>query len=81
MGTDMVMVNHGAPGIPPVLVEGGYDGGGFVELLALGALASPDAAILFGTAWRDDLHGHVALLGGFSKAPRNSEPLSVWPPG
>ncbi len=24
-----------------------------------------DAAILFGTAWRDDLHGHTALLEEF----------------
>ena len=29
----MVVVNHEAPGIPPVLVEGSCDGGGFVELL------------------------------------------------
>ena len=63
MGPDMVVVNHGdAPGIPPVLVEGGCDGGGFVELLASGALAPPAPAILFGTAWLDDLHGHTALL-------------------
>ena len=61
MGPDMVRVNHEAPGIPPVLVEGGCDGGGFIELLAPGALALPDAAILFGTAWLGDLHGHAAL--------------------
>ena len=62
----MVLVNRGdALGIPPVLVEGGCDGGGFVELLASGAPAPPDPAILFGTAWLDDLHGHAALLDEF----------------
>ena len=61
----MVVVNHEAPGILPVLVEGGCDEGGFVELLAPGALAPPNAAILFGTAWRDDLHGNAALLEKF----------------
>ena len=60
----MVMVNHEAPGIPPVLVEGGYDGRGFVEVLAPSALAPLDAAIL-GTAGLDDLHGHAALLEEF----------------
>ena len=59
------MVNHEAPDIPPLLVESSCNRGGFVELLAPGALASPDAAILFGTAWRDDLHGHAALLEEF----------------
>ena len=54
-----------APGIAPVLVEGGCDRGGFVELLASGAPAPPDAAILFGTAGLDDLHGHVMLLEEF----------------
>ena len=80
MGPDMVLVNREAPSIPPVLVKGGCDGGGFVELLAPGALAPLDAVILFGTAWRDDLYGHAALLDKFSKAPRNSEPLSAGPP-
>ena len=36
-----------------------------MEFLAPGALAPPDAAILFGTAWLDDLHGHAALLDEF----------------
>ena len=49
MERDSVVVNHEAPGIPPVFVEGGRDGGGFVELPAPGALAPLDAAILFGT--------------------------------
>ena len=61
----MVVVNHEAPGILPVLVEGGCDGGGFVEFLASGALAPLDAAILFGTAWLDDLHGNATLLKRF----------------
>ena len=61
----MVVVNHEAPGILPVLVEGGCDRGGFVELLALSALAPPDTAILFGAAWLDDLHGNAALLEKF----------------
>ena len=65
MGPDMVVGNHEAPGIPPVLIESGCDGGGFVELPALGALAPPDAAILFGTAGLDALHGNVALLEKF----------------
>ena len=65
MGPGMVVVNREVPGIPPVLVEGGCDGGGFVELLAPGVLAPPDAAILFGTAWLDDLYGHASLLEGF----------------
>ena len=60
MGSDRVVVNHKAPGIPPVLVEGGCDGGGFVELLAPGALAPHDSTILFGAAWLDDLPGAVA---------------------
>ena len=61
----MLVVNRDAPGIPPVLVEGGCDRGGFVELLASGAPAPPGVAILFGTAWLDDLHGHAALLEEF----------------
>ena len=65
MKPDMVVVNHEAPGLLPALVEDGCNGGGFVELLALGPLAPLDAAILFGTAWRDDLHGHAALLEKF----------------
>ena len=32
-----------------------------MELPAPGAPAPPDIAILFGTAWLDDLHGHAAL--------------------
>ena len=32
LGPDMLVVNRDAPGIPPVLVEGGCDRGGFVEL-------------------------------------------------
>ena len=47
MTPDMVVVSHEAPGILPVLVESGCDGGGFVDLLALGALAPLDVAILF----------------------------------
>ena len=66
MRPDTVVVNHEAPGIPSVLVEGGGDGGGLVELFALGALAPlDDVAILFGTAWPDDLHGHAELLEKF----------------
>ena len=61
----MVVVNHEAPGIPPVLVVGGCDGRSFVEPLAPSALEPLDAAILFGTAWRDDLHGNAALLEEF----------------
>ena len=34
MGPDMVVGNREAPGIPPVLVKDGCDGGGFIELLA-----------------------------------------------
>ena len=38
----------------------------FVELLAPGALAPLDVAILlFGTAWLDDLHGNVEFLEKF----------------
>ena len=48
MGPDRVVVNHEAPGIQPVLVKGGCDGEGFVELLAPGASAPLDVAILFG---------------------------------
>ena len=58
----MVVVNHEAPGITLVLVEGGCDGGGFVELLAPSALAPLDATILFRAAWLDDLHGNASLL-------------------
>ena len=58
----MVVVNHEGPGILPVLIEGGCDRRGFIELLAPGALAPLDAAILFGTAWLDDLHGNATLL-------------------
>ena len=65
MGPDMVVVNHEAPSIAPVLVEGGCDRGGFIELLAPGALASLDATILFGTAWLGDLHGNATLLEKF----------------
>ena len=65
MGPDMVVVNREVPGIAPVLVGGGRDGGGFVELLVPGALAPLDATILFGTAWLDDLHGNGALLEKF----------------
>ena len=81
MGPDMVVVNHEALGIPPVLAEGGCDGGGFVELLAPGSLAPPDAAILFGTAWLDDLHGHAVLLekfleiGALTPEPRGMQNL------
>ena len=54
----------------------------FSELLALGALAPLNVVILFRTEWLDDLHGNAALLGEFlDGTPRNSEPLSVWPPG
>ena len=60
----MVVINHEAPGTLSVLVEGGCDGGDFVEVLAPSALAPLDAAIL-GTAWLDDLHDHVALLEEF----------------
>ena len=53
----MVVVNHEAPDIPPILVEGGYDGGGFVELLAPGALALLDVAILLGLyGWMSCIH-------------------------
>ena len=65
MGPDMVVVNHEAPGIPPVLVEDGCDREDFVELLAPDALTPLDVAILFGTAWLDDLHGNAALLEKF----------------
>ena len=65
MGPGIVVANREASGIPPVLVKGGWDGGGFVELLTLDALAPPDAAILFGTAWLDDLDGHASLLKKF----------------
>ena len=71
MGPDMVVVNHEAPSLPPVLVDTGYDGGGFVEYFVPNALTSLDVtildtAILFGTAWLDDLHGNAALLEEFS---------------
>ena len=65
MGPDMVVVNHEVPIIAPALVEGDCDEGGFIELLAPGALAPLDAAILFGTAWRGGLHGHAALRKEF----------------
>ena len=65
MGPDMVVVSHEAPGTAPVLVEGGCDGGGFVELLALGALVPFDAATLFGPAWLDDPYGNAAFLEEF----------------
>ena len=79
-GPDRVVGNHEMPGIPPALVESGCDGGGFVELLAPGALAPLDAAILFDLPWLDDRHGHVALLEEFFETLRNPAPLSVWPP-
>ena len=62
---NMVVVSREVPGILPVLVEGDCDGGGFVELLAPGALAPLDVAILFGAAWLDALHGHTMLLEEF----------------
>ena len=65
MEPDRVVGSHEMPGIPPALVESGCDGGGFVELLAPGALAPLDAAILFDPPWLDDRHGHVALLEEF----------------
>ena len=65
MGPDMVVVSREVLGILPVLVEGDCDGGGFVELLAPGALALLDVAILFGATWLDALHGNVALLEEF----------------
>ena len=80
MGPDRVVVNHEVPGIPPVLVEGGCDGGGFVELLAPGALAPLDAAILFGTAWLDDLHGHAALLEKFLEGTAELGAVAGLPP-
>ena len=82
MGPDIVVVNHEAPGIPSVLVEGGYDEGGFVELLALGVLAPLDVAILFGTAWRDGLHGDAAIRKAFREnATETRHRCRFGPPG
>ena len=46
----MVVMNQEAPGILPVPVKGGCNGGGFAELLAPDTLAPLDTAILFRTA-------------------------------
>ena len=79
MRPDTVVVYHEAPGIPPVLVDGGGDGGGLVELFALDALAPlDDAAILFGTAWQDDCMAMPSFWRSSSKVPRNSAPMSIW---
>ena len=65
MTPDMVVVNHEAPGLLPVLVEDGCDGGGFVELFPPSALAQLNAAILLGAAWLDDRYGKAAPLEKF----------------
>ncbi len=77
----MVVVHRDAPGIPPLFVEGGCDGGGFVELLAPGAPAPPDIAILFGTVWLDGLHGHAALLEEFLEDAAEPGAVVGLPPG
>ena len=79
MGPDLVVGNREVPGIAPVPVEVGCDGEGFVELLASDALAPLDVAILFGTACWGTCMAMPRSWRSSSKAPRNSEPLSVRP--
>ena len=58
-------MNREVPGIAPVIIKDGRNGGGFVEFLASNALVALDVAILFRTAWLDDLHGNTTLLEEF----------------